>query len=100
MIKFNNFLLSCAFELIKTIVYSISEHAAKKINLMMKKLFVFIVILSVSLVFHSCEKEKSFNESFLIGKWRSGTEYYKYLSDLTGATWDEADDVHEDEAQP
>ena len=65
----------------------------------MKRLLFFIAVLTVSILFHSCEKEKSFNESFLYGKWRSGTEYYKYLPDRTGTTWDVADDVSEDEGQ-
>jgi hypothetical protein len=50
----------------------------------------------------SCEttEEVSFDQSLLIGKWQSGTLYYKYLSDGTGGTWDTADDVTEEEAQP
>jgi hypothetical protein len=41
----------------------------------------------------------SFDQSLLIGKWKSGTLYYKYLADGTGGTWDTADDVTEAEAQ-
>jgi len=74
----------------------------------MKKSLVFIAVLLVSSFFHSCEKEQTFNENFLIGKWRSGTEYYKYLPNSSaqregykkGGSWDESDDVYEDEAQP
>ena len=37
----------------------------------------------------------------LWGKWRTvnGNLYYKYLPNHTGVTWDESDDVLEDEAQ-
>lgn len=40
-----------------------------------------------------------FDESMLIGKWQSGTLFYTYNYDGSGATWDEGDDVTEDEAQ-
>ncbi|MGE0077194.1 MAG: lipocalin family protein [Bacteroidales bacterium] len=68
----------------------------------MRKLMVcLIACLSISVMFTSCGKddETTFDESLLIGKWVSGTEHYKYLSDYTGATWDTADDVTEAEAQ-
>ena len=44
-------------------------------------------------------EEESFDESLLIGKWQSGTLFYKYLADGTGGTWDTSDDVTEAEAQ-
>jgi hypothetical protein len=48
----------------------------------------------------SCEKEPAyFDESLLLGKWRSGTLFYKYHANGTGGTWDTADDVTEAEAQ-
>ena len=47
----------------------------------------------------SCEKDDDFNESLLYGKWESGTLYYKYNQNHTGASWDTKDDVTEDEAQ-
>jgi len=60
-----------------------------------------MVCFSFSLLFNSCEvEETSFQESFLIGKWQSGTVYYKYASNYSGATWDTSDDVTEAEAQP
>ena len=59
-----------------------------------------MVCFSFSLLFNSCEvEETSFQESFLIGKWQSGTVYYKYASNYSGATWDTSDDVTEAEAQ-
>jgi len=68
----------------------------------MKRIFYFLAMIAVvSAVLVSCEpEEESFDESLLIGKWKSGTLYYKYLSDHTGGTWDTGDDVTEDEAQP
>jgi len=67
----------------------------------MKKLLVCLMVcFSFSVLFNSCEKEDTlFDESLLIGKWVSGTVYYKYLSDYTGKTWDTSDDVTEAEAQ-
>jgi len=48
----------------------------------------------------SCEpEEESFDSTLLTGKWKSGTLYYKYLSNGSGTTWDTADDVTEAEAQ-
>jgi len=67
----------------------------------MKKLFVCLMVcFSFSVLFNSCEQDDAFfQESFLIGKWVSGTVYYKYLNDNTGSTWDTSDDVTEAEAQ-
>ena len=68
----------------------------------MKKLLVCLMVcFSFTILFNSCEMEEtSFDESLLIGKWVSGTVYYKYLSDYSGKTWDTSDDVSEAEAQP
>lgn len=68
----------------------------------MKKLLVCLMVcFSFTVLFNSCEMEEtSFDESLLIGKWVSGTVYYKYLSDHSGKTWDTSDDVTEAEAQP
>ena len=67
----------------------------------MNKLIVCLMVcFSFSLLFNSCEvEESSFDESLLIGKWVSGTVYYKYLSNYSGKTWDTSDDVTEAEAQ-
>ncbi len=68
----------------------------------MKKLFACLMVcFSLSVLLNSCEKDETlFQESSLIGKWASGTVYYKYLSDYSGKTWDTSDDVTEAEAQP
>ncbi|MFT3740149.1 MAG: lipocalin family protein [Breznakibacter sp.] len=66
----------------------------------MKKLKLYLltsVMLSALLV--SCEEETVYDETFLYGKWKSGTEYYRYFNDGTGYTWDTSDDVTEEEAQ-
>jgi hypothetical protein len=65
-----------------------------------KTLFYLTAVMVISILAVSCEPtEQSFDETLLIGKWQSGTLYYKYLADGTGGTWDTADDVTEAEAQ-
>jgi hypothetical protein len=65
-----------------------------------RTLFYLTACLVFSFLAVSCEPaEESFDESLLIGKWQSGTLFYKYLADGTGGTWDTADDVTEAEAQ-
>ena len=79
----------------------------------MKKLLVFIVIVLVSIFFHSCDREKGYDESLLWGKWHCSEgcyrlstnqeamyEYWRYFSSNKGYTWVEDEDVNEDEAQP
>ena len=68
--------------------------------MMKRKLLVFSLVLLVFGLFYSCEKDDDFDEYLLYGKWVSGTLYYKYLPNHTGATWDTSDDVTEEEAQP
>jgi hypothetical protein len=68
----------------------------------MKKSLLYLTLITVISMFTvSCEPEEevSFDQSLLIGKWKSGTLFYKYLADGTGGTWDTADDVTEAEAQ-
>ena len=67
----------------------------------MKKTFVYIsMFIAVSILAVSCETEETFfDDALLIGKWQSGTLFYKYLDDGSGGTWDTADDVTEEEAQ-
>lgn len=68
---------------------------------MKKTIFYLTACLVITFLAVSCEpNDVSFDESLLIGKWQSGTLYYKYLGDGTGGTWDTADDVTEAEAQP
>ncbi len=70
----------------------------------MKKVLILIVAALASMaLISSCSfldntEDAGFEESFLYGKWQSGSLFYKYASDHTGATWDTADDVREEEA--
>ena len=72
---------------------------------MSKKLLYLFGLALFSFLIVSCEKgglfdsEDTFDESLLHGKWKSGTLYYKYQPNYTGTTWDEGDDVYENEAQ-
>lgn len=66
----------------------------------MKK--IVLILFAVSLfpfLFQSCEEPEDFDQSLLTGKWESGTLFYRYFVDGTGYTWDEGDDVREEEAQ-
>lgn len=65
--------------------------------------YVLLACVLVACTFTSCDLglggEIIEDETLIIGKWRSGTEYWRYDSDGYGATWDTADDVMEEEAQ-
>lgn len=66
----------------------------------MKNLIRLLVVSMLALSFTMCTPEEDvFDEALLIGTWKTGTEYYRYDIDYTGATWDIADDVSEEEAQ-
>lgn len=59
---------------------------------------LFLIVLT-GLV--SCEPELfDFDDTLLIGKWVSGTEYYRYDIDGKGVSWDTSEDVTEQEGQP
>ena len=59
-----------------------------------------IIALLISLTLAACKKEvPKPTPNQLVGKWISGTEYYKYNADFTGKTWDTKDDVTEDEGK-
>ena len=69
----------------------------------MKRFALIFLSLALTALFStSCsedETQPSFDESLIIGKWKSGTLFERYDSDKSGATWDTADDVTEEEAQ-
>lgn len=68
----------------------------------MKNIISFLILCVVATTLMvSCDTlvEQSFDETLLYGKWKSGTMYYKYLANGSGATWDTKDDVTEAEAQ-
>jgi hypothetical protein len=65
-----------------------------------KTLYYLTAFMAIAFLAVSCEPaEETFDEALLIGKWQSGTEFYKYLADGTGGTWDTGDNVTEAEAQ-
>lgn len=70
----------------------------------MKRFTLILLSLVFAALFtSSCstdeETKPSFDESLIIGKWKSGTLFERYDADKSGATWDTADDVKEEEAQ-
>ena len=81
----------------------------------MKKLLHFFLCLIVALSFSACgdiTTENDYDASLLYGKWQEGTVFEHYYSSniervlangdtvqVNGTTWDEGDDVSEDEAQ-
>lgn len=60
---------------------------------------VFLLVFFTTCLTSCIDLTTTFDESLLIGKWKSGTLNYTYLSDGSGKTWDTADDVTEEEAQ-
>ncbi|WP_321296805.1 hypothetical protein [Marinifilum fragile] len=71
---------------------------------MKKFALIFVSIAATVLSMTSCSSDDddvnpNFDESLIIGKWKSGTLYERYDLDYSGATWDTADDVTEAEAQ-
>ena len=70
----------------------------------MKKIIASIVcICMLSFLLASCDlfnKKEEIDKTLLPGKWQEGTLYEHYYSNGDGTTWDIADDVTEEEAQP
>ena len=82
----------------------------------MKKLFFFFAGIALAFGLSACNgsssDDDSFDETLLYGKWQEGTVYERYYAlpiervmpngdtvHANGATWDESDDIYEDEAQ-
>lgn len=68
----------------------------------MKKIIrIVLLLVATTTLMVSCIEDFPvyFDETLLIGKWQSGTVFYKYVSDGSGTTWDTSDDVTEAEAQ-
>lgn len=67
---------------------------------MKNKIGKFFLFACIVFFMASCLPESNtYDASLLIGKWKSGTLYYRYDVGGSGATWDTADDVTESEAQ-
>jgi len=70
----------------------------------MKRFTLILLSLAFAALFtSSCstdeETQPSFDESLIIGKWKSGTLFERYDADKSGATWDTSEDIKENEAQ-
>ncbi|MBR7024263.1 MAG: hypothetical protein IKI09_12475 [Bacteroidales bacterium] len=82
----------------------------------MKKLFFFFMGIAFAFGLSSCDgigsDDEGFDETLLYGIWQEGTVYERYYAtpikrvmangdtvQVNGTTWDEGDDVYEDEAQ-
>lgn len=69
----------------------------------MKKLSIMIaVIVCLAFSMASCDDDTNtgFDKVLLYGKWQEGSVFERYNADGTGITWDEADDIAEEEGQP
>jgi len=64
--------------------------------------FAFAAIALLAMLFAACNKDTHIHvdESQLVGRWvKSGTqEYWRYNTDRTGVTWDESEDITEEES--
>lgn len=67
----------------------------------MKKCFSVIALVMMAVLVTSCGNgtDIEVDSNQIYGKWHDGTLYERYDVDGTGATWDLADDVTEEEAQ-
>ena len=68
----------------------------------MKRLLLFLTLLSVAILFHSCNKEEKFDETLLYGRWKpvSGTAlHFRYDRNGEGVTWNPNVDQLESEGQ-
>ena len=75
-------------------------------------LLLVIFIATASYIYYSYKKrlyhpevieaeiyeDVTYDTDLLIGRWKSGTLYYRFNEDGTALTWDTADDVTEEEA--
>lgn len=63
-----------------------------------------VAVVCMALLFAGCEgTPKSFDKGLLTGTWvveGNEADHWRFEADGTGASWYEADDVTEDEAQP
>ena len=68
----------------------------------MRRLLIVIVSFVLVSAMASCggTSTDSFDSTLLYGKWNEGTVFERYDSGGTGATWDTADDISEEEGQP
>ena len=69
---------------------------------MKKRKLIILLVITIALCFDGCNlfNKKKFDVNMLPGYWQSGTLHEYYNANGTGYTWDTADDVTEEEAQP
>lgn len=64
----------------------------------MKRILSYLFVVALTAIcFVSCSKEKEFNEQFLIGYWKEGTDNMRFDSNHMGEWWDTKDEVSEGE---
>lgn len=65
----------------------------------MKRTFNYLIALVITAIaMVSCLPEDDvFDETLLYGRWKSGTEYYRFDEGGTGKNWDTVDSTEEDE---
>ena len=70
----------------------------------MKRIVISLIAIGIlTSLLNSCnlfQEDKDFDKALLPGKWQEGSLLEKYYANGDGATWDTADDVTEEEAQP
>ena len=65
-----------------------------------RKYLRYCCVVILCAVLASCgDKGKNIDKSLLPGKWQQGLIFEVYKADGNGYTWDESEDVGEDEAQ-
>lgn len=77
-----------------------TNHILQKIR---NSLHFGLVLCCVALLLAGCDlfpRKEKFDKTLLSGYWVSGTIHEFYRAEGTGYTWDTADDVTEEEAQP
>lgn len=65
----------------------------------LKTSHALFLTLILSFVVSCMPIETVFDETLLIGKWSSGTVFFRYDTGGSGVTWDTADDLTEAEGQ-
>jgi hypothetical protein len=66
----------------------------------MRKLMYVLLCVGCVSFFLSCKDPNNFDKALLPGKWQQGTLFEYYNANATGYTWDEGDNVLEEDAQP
>lgn len=65
----------------------------------LKTSYALFLTLILGLIVSCTPVETVFDETLLIGKWNSGTVFFRYDTGGSGVTWDTADDMTEVDGQ-